>query len=40
MTPAKDEHSLYAQFNTIRIKQIPRDAVKYVTLRNIERSGP
>ena len=32
MTPARDETSLYAQFRAIKIKQISRDAVKYVTL--------
>ena len=35
MTPARDETSLYAQFRTMKIKQISRDAVKYVTLCNI-----
>ena len=32
MTPARDETSLYAQFRTIKIRQISRDTVKYVTL--------
>ena len=32
MTPARDETSLYAQFRAIKIKQISRDAVKYVAL--------